>query len=141
MEYYCQDKDHLSNSLPAQNTLEYGHRRQEAMVLPTPTDTLPLETDAAGVVRVSQTRVTLDAIVQTFLEGATAEEIAQQYPSVPLADVYSVIGYYLRRRAEVDAYLQERRQRASQIRQQNETRHDPAGIRERLLGRRATGTL
>ena len=109
------------------------------MVLPTPTDTLPLETDADGVVRVSQTRVTLDIIVQTFSEGATAEEIAQQYPTVPLADVYSVIEYFLRRRAEVDTYLQERRKQAGQIRQQNETRRDPAGIRERLLGRRATG--
>lgn len=109
------------------------------MVLPTPTDTFPLETDTDGVVRVSQTRVTLDTIVQTFLEGATPEEIAQQYPSVPLADVYSVIGYYLRRRAEVDAYLRERHKLAGQIRQQNQTRHDPVGIRERLLGRRATG--
>ncbi len=109
------------------------------MVLPTSTDTLPLETDADGVVRVSHTRVTLDTIVQAFTEGATAEEIAQQYPVVPLADIYSVIGYYLRRRGDVDTYLQERRHQADLIRQQNEARHDPAGIRERLLNRRATG--
>ena len=111
------------------------------MVLLTAADTLPLETDADGVVRVSHTRVTLDTIVQAFTEGATAEEIAQQYPVVPLADIYSVIGYYLRRRAHVDAYLQERHQQADQVRQQNEARHDPAGIRERLLGRRAAGTV
>ena len=75
-----------------------------------------------------------------FAEGATAEEIAQQYPSVPLADVYSIVGYYLRRRAEVDAYLWERRQLADQVRQQADTHADPAGIRERLLSRRAAGT-
>jgi uncharacterized protein (DUF433 family) len=32
--------------------------------------------------------------VNAFQDGATAEEMAQQYPSVPLADIYSVIGYY-----------------------------------------------
>ncbi len=110
------------------------------MILPTTTPTLPLETDADGVVRVSRTRVTLDTLVAAFAEGATAEEIAQQYPSVPLADIYSVIGYYLGRRAEVEAYLQDRHQQAIQVRQQNEARSDPVGIRERLLGRRATGS-
>jgi uncharacterized protein (DUF433 family) len=110
------------------------------MILPTATELLPLETDADGVVRVSHTRITLDTIVQAFTEGATAEEIAQQYPVVPLADISSVIAYYLRRRAEVDAYLHERRQQADQIQQQNEARHDPVGIRERLLSRRQTVT-
>jgi uncharacterized protein (DUF433 family) len=110
------------------------------MILPTTTETIPLEADADGVVHVSQTRVTLDTIVQAFSDGATAEEIAQQYPTVPLADVYSVIGYYLRRHVEVEAYLRERRQQAAETRQRNEARYDPAGIRERLLGRRAAGT-
>ncbi len=56
-------------------------------------EVLPLKTDKDGVIRVSKTRVTLDTIVTAFLEGLTAEEIAAQYPVVPLADVYSVIGY------------------------------------------------
>jgi uncharacterized protein (DUF433 family) len=110
------------------------------MVLPATFDTLPLETDVDGVVRVSRTRVTLDTLVQAFTEGATAEEIAQQYPAVSLADIYSVIGYYLRRRNEVDAYLQERRQQAQEIRAHNEALHNPVGIRERLLSRRSTRT-
>lgn len=53
--------------------------------------------------RVGGTRVTLDTLVAAFEQGATTEEIAQQYPSPGLADVYSVIGYYLRRRDEVAA--------------------------------------
>jgi uncharacterized protein (DUF433 family) len=57
------------------------------MILPTTIDTLPLETDADGVVRVRRTRVTLDTIVPAFTEGATAEEIVQQYPSISLADI------------------------------------------------------
>jgi len=105
------------------------------------TETIPLHTDTDGVVRVSKTRVTLDTVVAAFTEGATAEEIAQQYPSVPLSDVYYVVGYYLRRYAEVEAYLARQRQRAEQIRKENEARFDPVGVRQRLMARRAGGKL
>lgn len=100
---------------------------------------IPLETDADGVIRVSNTRVTLDTIVTAFKDGATAEEIAQQYPAVPLADIYSVIGYYLRKRDEVDAYLRKRNKEADELRAQAEARHNPIGIRERLLARQLGG--
>lgn len=97
---------------------------------------VPLVADAGGAVHVGSTRVSLDIVVAAFTEGATAEEIAQQYPSLHLADVYSVIAYYLRRQAEVEAYLRERQQRASEARQVNEARCDPVGVRDRLLARR-----
>ncbi len=99
------------------------------------TETIPIATDTDGVIRVSHARVTLDTIVGAFKDGATAEEIAQQYPSVPLADVYSVIGYYLRRYAEVEAYLEQRQQLAEQVRRENETRFSPVGARQRLMTR------
>lgn len=109
------------------------------MTILSPTITLPLETDPDDVIRVGKTRVTLDTLVTAFNEGATAEEIAQQYPSVALADIYSVIGYYLRRQAEVESYLSRRRQQASEVRQRLEARLDPNGIRARLLARRGAG--
>lgn len=108
------------------------------MIPLTSTEILPLETDADGVVRVGNTRVTLDTVIVAFTDGATAEEIAQQYPSLRLADIYSVIGYYLRHRAEVDAYLQLRVQQAEQARHHNETRFDPSGVRDRLLAHRTS---
>jgi len=76
-------------------------------------------------------RLLLDA----FLEGATAEEIAYQYPSLDLSDVYSVIGYYLHHRTKVDAYIRERKRDARKIREENEIKFSPKGIRERLLAR------
>ncbi len=103
------------------------------MTIPTTMERIPLKTDPDGVVRVDGTRVTLDTIVQAFGEGATAEEIVQQYSSLNLADVYAVITYYLRQRLEVEAYLRQRRELADQIRRQNEARFDPQGVRERLL--------
>jgi uncharacterized protein (DUF433 family) len=98
---------------------------------------IPLEADANGVVRVGGTRVTLDTVVTAFQEGATAEEIVFQYPSLDLADVYAVIAFYLQRRAQVEAYLRRRQTQADEVREQNEARFDPQGIRGRLLARRA----
>ncbi|MCX7013850.1 MAG: DUF433 domain-containing protein [Candidatus Sumerlaeota bacterium] len=99
----------------------------------------PLSVDAEGVIRMGSTRVTLDTVVDAFLEGATAEEIAQQYPALRLADVYSVLGYYLRRQAEIDSYLQQRRTEAQALRAEVERRWEPAGVRARLLARRQDG--
>ena len=79
------------------------------------------------------TRVTLDTVVAAFSEGATAEEIVQQYPSLKLSDVYYVLGYYLRHPSEVDAYLQQRKAIANTVRHENERRFDPSGLRDRLL--------
>ncbi|MBU1471807.1 MAG: DUF433 domain-containing protein [candidate division Zixibacteria bacterium] len=111
------------------------------MTLTIASETVPLVTDNNGVIRVGETRVTLDTVIAAFLDGATAEEISQQYPSLDLADVYSVIAYYLRQRAEIDTYLQRRREQAEKIREENESRFDPSGIRDRLLARRASRSL
>lgn len=103
-------------------------------------DDIPLTTTADGVVVVTGTRVSLDLIVAAFTAGATAEEIAQQYPTVQLADVYAAITYYLRHRDDVEAYLAHRRQQAEQVRAKNERRLDPHGIRDRLAARRSSAT-
>jgi uncharacterized protein (DUF433 family) len=97
---------------------------------------LPLATDPDGVVRVGGTRVTLDTLVAAFREGMTPEGIVEQYPTLGLADVYSVIGYYLSHSDEVDGYLRSRQQLAADVRHENEARFDPKGIRDRLLARR-----
>jgi uncharacterized protein (DUF433 family) len=102
-------------------------------ILPDPP---PLAADADGVLRIAGTRVTLDTLVAAFREGATAETIAEQYPSLSLADVYSTIGYYLRHQEEVDDYLQRGREQAAEVRRQNEAAFDPVGVRDRLLARR-----
>ena len=104
-------------------------------ILPEP---IPLSTDADGVVRIGGTRVTLDTVVASFREGATAETIAEQYPSLRLDQVYTVIGYYIRHQDEVNQYLERRRQEAAKVRQENEARFPPVGIRDRLLSRRTS---
>lgn len=55
------------------------------------TETIPLSGDIHGVMRVGNTRVTLDSVIAAFQAGATSEDIVRQYPSLQLADVYYVI--------------------------------------------------
>jgi len=99
------------------------------------TKPVPLTADADGVLRVGGTRVTLDVVVAAFEEGASAEEIALQYPALKLADIYATIAYYLQQGAAVEDYLGRRQRDATQVRANNEARHDLHGIRERLLSR------
>lgn len=116
---------------------ERGFVKEEIAMSFTVTDQpVPLVVSDAGVIHIADTRITLDTIVAAFHEGATPETIVQQYPSLLLADVYAVISYYLKHRAEVDSYLSQREKTAAQIRRENENRFDPQGIRDRLIARR-----
>jgi len=95
----------------------------------------PLRADDAGVLRVGDTRVSFDSVIVAFNQGATPEEIVQQYDVLPLADVYAVIGYYLDHLGEMNAYLSGRSEQRAQMRDEIESRHNPIGIRQRLLAR------
>lgn len=92
----------------------------------------PLREDASGAVRVGSSRVLLELVIRAFQDGATL----QQYSTLSLADVYAVIGYYLRHRSEIEAYLARRELQAEETQRRIENRQDLQGIRERLLARR-----
>ena len=97
----------------------------------------PLREDASGAVRVGTSRVLLDLVIRAFQDGATAETIVLQYPTLALADVYAVIAYYLRHRGEVEEYLARLEQQADQVRERiAEQQGDLSDIRARLLARR-----
>lgn len=97
---------------------------------------IPLLKDVDGVVRVGDTRVTLDSVISTYHQGATPEEIAIQFDTIQLADIYAVITYYLRHQDEVEAYLSERQTQAQAIRDQNESRFPQENNRARLMARK-----
>jgi uncharacterized protein (DUF433 family) len=103
------------------------------MSLPLTAEPPPLRTDDTGTVRVGGSRVTLDTVVYTFLEGATAEEIQMQFPSVELPAVYAAISYYLHHREEVESYLDERAELEKEMRRKVAARFDQTGLRERWI--------
>lgn len=106
------------------------------MVRSVPTEPPPVAADPNGVLRVGGTRVTLDTVVGAFNAGSTPEKIVLRYDSLRLDDVYLVLGYYLRHRAEVDAYLAARHQRGEERRAEVEAHLPWHNVRERLLRRR-----
>lgn len=106
------------------------------MNLPAQADPVPLVAAEGGrVIRVVGTRVTLDTVIAAFKRGATPEEIAQDYSSVPLPDVYAVITYYLRHREEIEDYLERRAREHEELRKEIESRSEYQDLRERLLAR------
>jgi uncharacterized protein (DUF433 family) len=96
---------------------------------------VPLAVDTSGVVRVADTRVTLDSIVTAYLNGASAEQIAEDFDALSLADIHTVIGYYLRHTDEVQRYLGEQRRLAKDVREEVTAVVAPGGIRQRLVAR------
>jgi uncharacterized protein (DUF433 family) len=95
----------------------------------------PLRLHENGTLYVGQTRVPLDTVVGVYSTGVSPEEIVRRYPTLRLADVYAVIGYYLDHRDEVESYLAERRRLAEEVRRENQARFPTAGMREKLLAR------
>ena len=102
------------------------------MIAPAP----PIRRDEGDVLRIGDTRVTLDTLVRAFHRGMSPEEFVLAYPAVTLAEAYLVIAYYLQNRTEVDDYIRAREERAEIVKAQVEARHpEMADIRERLLAK------
>ena len=93
----------------------------------------PLTLDEDGVARVAGTRVTLKTVVEAFLHRShTPEQIAEDF-RLTTGDVYSVIGYCLRRKAEVNAYLKKLVQRDEERRIEMEAKgRSPSDWQHRL---------
>ena len=53
------------------------------------------------------TRISLDSVVYSFLNGESPESIAQNFPLLSLEQVYGAITFYLANRDIVDAFLEE----------------------------------
>ena len=99
-------------------------------------DRLPLRADQGGAVRVGNSRISLDVIVQQYENGMTLEDMVRAYDTLVLADVYAVISYYLRHRDEVRSYLKRREEEAEALRTRIEAER-PGVSREELLARRS----
>lgn len=95
------------------------------------TQNVPFSVTLDGTIRIAETRVSLDSLLHHYRQGATAEEIALRFPALRLADVHSIIAYYLNHEDELDAYLVRQGQDADELQQRISA--DPAqqqGIRE-----------
>ena len=105
------------------------------------TQAMPLRVTGDGTIRIADSRVSLDSVLQHYKLGASAEQIAQKFPALELADVYAAITYYLNHEEAVEEYLKEQEAEGDEV--QRKTESDPqyqkaaADLRARLLARRS----
>ena len=93
---------------------------------------IPLSPDESGIIHIAGTRVTLECVAEMFEQGASPEEIVEQYDALQLDDVYAVITYVLRHRDELKAYLSHRASGEEQTRHTLEEKFPPS-LRSKLL--------
>jgi uncharacterized protein (DUF433 family)/predicted RNase H-like HicB family nuclease len=94
-----------------------------------------LRVDEGGTIRIGNSRIRLDLVVEQYENGMTPEDMVRAYDTLDLADVHAAIAYYLRHRDEVRAYLKRRKEEAETLRAKLEAER-PRISREELLARR-----
>lgn len=103
------------------------------------TITAPLTQGQDGAIRVSGTRVPIDSILHHFKLGAVPEQIVYMFEGLRLADIYSVIAYYLSHQEIIEKYLrkQEGREAAALQRLESDPNYqrEKREFRERLMAR------
>ena len=72
------------------------------------TMTVPLTRWEDGSIRITGSRVPIDAVLYHYNLGSTPEQIAWKFQGLRAAEIYAVISYYLTNREQIDRYLQER---------------------------------
>jgi uncharacterized protein (DUF433 family) len=70
-----------------------------------------------GRLRIDGTRMTVNQVVVWYKQGLTAEEIADQYPHLTLAQIYTSLAYYHANRDEIEAELAAEKIEADQLEQ------------------------
>jgi uncharacterized protein (DUF433 family) len=102
---------------------------------------LPLRLTEDGTIRVAASRVSLDSVVHHYKLGASAEQIAQKFPALDLADVYAAIAYYLNNKESVEEYLRRQEAEGDEVQQKIEShpqyQKTSAELRERLAARKS----
>jgi uncharacterized protein (DUF433 family) len=105
------------------------------------TQAMPLHLTEDGTIRIADSRVSLDSVVHHYKLGASAEQIAQKFPALDLADVYAAITYFLNHEETVEEYLRQQEAEGDEVQEKIES--DPlyqktsAELRARLLARKS----
>jgi len=137
-------REGVENLLQCGQSLVSGMFREAASVakgpaegFPLHADRPPLRVDQGGAVRVGNSRISLDLVVEQYENGMTPEDMVRAYDTLLLADVHAVIAYYLRHRDEVRAYLKRRAEEAEALRAKIEADRPRVSPEELLARRRA----
>jgi uncharacterized protein (DUF433 family) len=79
-------------------------------------------------IRIKGHRIGIDDVLELYLEGYSAEEIAAHFPTLRLVEIYATLTYYHQHRAEVDAYLARLAEWRTQHEREEEAKEVPAVV-------------
>jgi uncharacterized protein (DUF433 family) len=88
-----------------------------------------------GTIRIKDSRVSLEVIVRQFKQGATAEQLLEDFPSLTLRDIYGAIYYYLDNTETVEDYMRQQEDSAVEMRAFLDSHLDSAALRTRIRAR------
>lgn len=95
-----------------------------------------LKSDEMGFISIVGHRIGLHHVVRCYREGYSPEMLWEEFPTLSLAVIYKVIGFYLENIAEVDAYVAEHDVEMDRLIAANPGRITLVELRRRLEARR-----
>lgn len=104
--------------------------------------TLPFRQIPDGTIRIGDTRVSLETIIDSYLSGQRPEEIHSGFPFIDLADIHAIIAFYLKNRETVDRYLAEQEADSQRILRElagiraNAEKREPLNVQQEPAARR-----
>jgi uncharacterized protein (DUF433 family) len=105
------------------------------------TQAMPLRITENGTIRIANSRVSLDSVLHHYKLGASAEQIAQKFPALDLADVYAAISYYLNHEEAVEEYLLQQEAKGDEFQTEIESapqyQENSAELRARIRTRKS----
>ena len=96
---------------------------------------IPLNYDDRGTIRVKGSRVTLHTIIGRMQVGDTPEEIHEGFPTVTLAQINTIIDWYLNNQMVADEHLREYEAEGERIRKEIESQPEYQARRAELRRR------
>lgn len=94
-----------------------------------------------GEIRLAGHRIALWDVVELYEEGASADAILCEYPTLSLLLIHKVIVFYLENRSEVDAYVAARRAEVDRLASLPQSGPNMAELRRRLEAKRSMGAI
>jgi uncharacterized protein (DUF433 family) len=101
---------------------------------------VPLHLDEDGTFRVGDTRIPLERVIECYEHADSPSEIVRTFPDLSLADVFAVLGYYLRHEQELNEYRRRQEEARKEVMARIEAAQGPSPAVERLRAlKRAKG--
>lgn len=76
----------------------------------------PLRVHPGGVIRIGESRISLDLIVEQYENGMSPEDMVRAYESLDIAQVYAALAFYLQNKEALRAYFRQREAEAGELR-------------------------